>query len=307
MRRTAALAAGVAILALAASASAAVQVRARAEPDTTTLGTPVRYVLEVVVDPGVEVLLAQPAERLGPFEIVDFGELPPRTEDGKQVIGRWFTVRSFEIGHHLVPSPPVSFRMPGEEITAATPIETRISIESLVDRATGVKDLRDIKPPRPVPRDWRPFVVVGAALAVLAGLVALAVWWRRRPRAATAPPPEPADVRARRALAALAARGLTQRGAFKEYYEGLSGIVRVYLEDRFGLRAPEMTTEEFLLVTARNAELTRPQRALLGEFLRESDLVKFARHVPALADTERAFDAAARFVDETAPRPEAAA
>jgi len=302
-----ALAAGVALLIAATTTSAAVQVRAQAEPDTTTLGTPVRYVLEVVVDPGVEVLLAQPAERLGPFEIVDFGELPPRTEDGKQVMGRWFTVRGFETGHHLVPSPPVSFRMPGEEITAATPIETRISIESLVDRTTGASDVRDIKPPRHVPRDWRPFLIVGAGVALFAGLVALAVWWRRRPRAAVAPPPEPADVRARRALAALAARGLTQRGAFKEYYEALSGIVRVYLEDRFGLRAPEMTTEEFLLVTARNAELTRQQRALLAEFLRESDLVKFARHVPALADTERAFDAAARFVDETAPRPEAAA
>jgi len=297
----------LAVLLVAGPAAASVQVRARAEPDTTTIGSPVRYVLEVVAGPGVEIVMAQPTEALGKFEIVDFGDEPPRTEDGKQVIGRWFTVRSFEVGNHLVPSPPVSFRAPGEPLTAVTPIETRISIDSLVDRATGVQDLRDIKPPRPVPRDWRPFVVVGAGLATLLALAVLVRWLRRRPRAAPAPPPVPAEARARRALAELAARGLLERGAFKEYYAALSTIVRVYLEERFGLRAPEMTTEEFLLATARNAELTRPQRSALGAFLRESDLVKFARHVPALADAERAFAAAGRFVDETAPRPEAAA
>jgi hypothetical protein len=300
------IALAVALL-VAGGAEASVQVRARAEPDTTLLGSPVRYVLEVVVDAGVEVVMAQPAERLGPFEIVDFGDEPPRTEDGKQVIGRWFTLRGFEVGHQLVSSPPVSFRAPGEPLTEVTPIETRISIESLVDRATGVKDLRDIKAPRPVPRDWRPWIVVAAGLALLAALGALVVWWRRRRRTVAVAPPVPADVRARRALAQLAARGLLERGAFKEYYAALSAIVRGYLEDRFGLRAPEMTTEEFLLATTRNAELTRPQRASLGEFLRESDLVKFARHVPALVDAERAFTAAGRFVDETALRPEVAA
>jgi len=294
-------------LLVAARAGASVQVRAHAEPDTTTLGSPVRYVIEVVVDPGVEVVMAQPAERLGPFEIVDFGEQPPRTEDGKQVIGRWFTLQGFEVGHHLVPSPPVSFRAPGEALTEVTPIETRISIESLVDRTTGASDVRDIKPPRPVPRDWRPWILLASVLVGLAALAALVVWWRRRRRTIAVAPPVPADARARRALAELAARGLLERGAFKEYYAALSAIVRGYLEDRFGLRAPEMTTEEFLLATTRNAELTRPQRASLGEFLRESDLVKFARHVPALADAERAFTAAGRFVDETALRPEAAA
>ena len=61
-----------------------------------------------------------------------------------------------------------------------------------------------------------------------------------------------------------------------------------------------MTTEEFLLTTARGGSLQPAHRALLGEFLTESDLVKFARHVPTLADSERAYAAARRFVDETA-------
>jgi hypothetical protein len=61
-----------------------------------------------------------------------------------------------------------------------------------------------------------------------------------------------------------------------------------------------MTTEEFLLAAARAGRLAPLHRRLLGDFLVESDLVKFARHVPSIADSERAFDAARRFVDETA-------
>ena len=55
------------------------------------------------------------------------------------------------------------------------------------------------------------------------------------------------------------------------------------------------------MVTARGgAALQSGHRALLGDFLGESDLVKFARHHPTLADADRAFGAAERFVDETA-------
>ena len=46
------------------------------------------------------------------------------------------------------------------------------------------------------------------------------------------------------------ARGLIAEGAFKEYYSALSGIVRTYVEQRFRIRAPEMTTEAFLLAVA---------------------------------------------------------
>ena len=81
----------------------------------------------------------------------------------------------------------------------------------------------------------------------------------------------------------------------------LSDIVRSYLEGRFHLRAPEMTTEEFLQAAQRDPQLAPPQRSLLGTFLSEADLVKFARYVPAADDSERAYRAAREFVQSTAP------
>ena len=69
MRR---LAVAVALLLAAAVARAddvPVQVHAHAEPDTVTIGTRFRYVVEVVSAPGAEVVVEQPAERLGDFEL----------------------------------------------------------------------------------------------------------------------------------------------------------------------------------------------------------------------------------------------
>jgi hypothetical protein len=292
----------VTISGAARAAEPPVSVLGRAVPDTATIGSPVRYEVEVRARAGVEVFLSQPSERLGVFEIVDFGDAPPRDDGDVMVTSRWFSLVGYEVGHHLVESPRVSYRVAGEPLAAAPPAETRISLRSLVDADEGGgADVRDIAPPEPIPLDWRrPLLLAGAVLALLA--LGLSGWWimRRRTRGVAAPPLPPASETARQALQALEARALMQSGEIKEYYAELSGIVRRYLEARFGVRAPEMTTEEFLLATARGGTLSSRHRALLTDFLRESDLVKFARHRPSLADAQRALEAARHFVDETA-------
>jgi hypothetical protein len=290
----------------AASASPAaspVEIRGSVGTDPITIGQRFRYTIEVAAPTGVEILLAQPTERLGDFDIVDFGDVPTAERDGKTVITRWFELVGYEPGYHLIDSPPVRYRLPGEDLREATPTETVAEVASLLAREPNATDIRDVKPPEEPPIDRRPLYIAAATLAalLLAGFALYHVL-RRRGRGAAGPPPRPAHEIAHEELAKLRARGLPEQGAFKEYYSALTAIVRTYLEQRFRLRAPEMTTEEFLMVTARGAAaLQSGHRALLGEFLGESDLVKFARHHPTLADAERAFGAAARFITETAP------
>jgi hypothetical protein len=284
----------------AADPPAPVAVRAWVEPDTGTVGTRFRYTLEVTAPPEVEIVLSQPAERLGDFDVVDFGIEPAATRDGHTVLTRWYTLVGFSPGHRLLPSPPVHYRLPGEALREAPGRETRISIESLL-AAEEASDIRDVEGPEPVPADLRPLWALGGAVAALIALAALLHRLLNRPkRARPAPPPRPAHEVAAEALERLRSRRLAERGAFEEHYVALSGIVRAYLEERFGLRAPEMTTEEFLLASARVGVLEGRHRTLLADFLAESDLVKFARHRPTVADSERAWAAGRRFVDETA-------
>ena len=57
----------------------------------------------------------------------------------------------------------------------------------------------------------------------------------------------PAHEQAYRELERLLARELIEKGQVKEFYAGVSGVLRRYIENRFGLKAPERTTEEFLV------------------------------------------------------------
>jgi hypothetical protein len=92
----------------------------------------------------------------------------------------------------------------------------------------------------------------------------------------------------------------------------LSEIVRVYLEERFGLRAPDQTTEEFLEGLRESLALDLRHKELLRDFMIQCDLVKFARGEPERADLERLHQMASALVDETglesrpSTRPEAA-
>ena len=277
-----------------------VEVHAKAEPNTVTIGTPFRYTVEVATTPGVEVVLSQPSERIGDFDIVDFGDVPPLERDGKSVVTRWYRLVGYDTGDHLVRSPQVRYRRPGEDLAEAPADEILVSVESLLAEGGDATDIRDIKGPEAPPFDWRPYYLAGTMLAalLLVGFVLYRVLNRPR-RAMGAPPPRPAHETAHDALQRLRYRKLIEQGAFKEYYSILSAIVRTYLEQRFEVRAPEMTTEEFLARSARDGRLQTGHRSLLGEFLTEADLVKFARHLPAIADSERAYAAAKRFVDET--------
>ena len=156
-----------------------------------------------------------------------------------------------------------------------------------------MEDIRDIKGFVPVPHSlwW-----LWALLAVVV-IVVVALWWRSRRKPANVSTPvvqlSPLEI----ALAALQ-RLREDNPAVEVFYTRLSDIVRHYLEDQFRLRAPERTTEEFLYEVSRDGVLSAEHKDLLGAFLQESDLVKFARHRPGREDMDRAFGAAEKFVRE---------
>lgn len=299
------------LLAMAAGAARAqnaapVVVRAKAMPEKPTIGSHIRYEVDVVAPVGTEVVVAQPSERIGDLDIVDFGSEPPaESTDGNVTFRRWWKLVAWSTGAHTIESPPVSYRQPGAELTTAAPVTLTVDVSSVLgDADPAHTDIRDIKPPKPIPVDWRPYYAIAGVLLAIALLAyVLRVLAARRRRGVAAPPSPPAHVVALAALDALRARHLPEDGAFKEYYSTLTDIVRSYLEGRYRVRAPEMTTEEFLIASSRDGRLSVAHRRLLGEFLSESDLVKFARHLPSLADSDRAYGAAKRFVDETAERP----
>ncbi len=84
-----------------------------------------------------------------------------------------------------------------------------------------------------------------------------------------------------------------------QFYVGLSYVIRQYIEDRFEMRAPELTTEEFLSSIGNSPDFSPDHQGLLREFLRRADLVKFARVEPSSGETDNAIASVTRFLEET--------
>jgi len=158
-------------------------------------------------------------------------------------------------------------------------------------------DIRDIRGPVAIPVPWvvPALVAGGVLLALLLGWLGRR-WWRRRKL--RVPPPRPADEIALERLEA--ARGLIEPARAREFCFAVTEAVRFYIEDRFAVRAARRTTDEFLvdLVRTPTAGLAA-HGELLGDVLRQGDLVKFARATLARDEMEALHRSAVRFVQET--------
>jgi hypothetical protein len=165
------------------------------------------------------------------------------------------------------PAGPASLNVPGPRVTGTGVIDPAIPPEELA--------LRDIAPPAPLLLRSLRLIWWALGTAAAAALLFLAARALRRARAEReATPQMPAAERFARRLDALEAEGLLERGEGRELVARLSVIVREYLGALTGLNALDLTTGELV---GRLEGDPRLDAVGLEVFLREADLVKFAR------------------------------
>jgi hypothetical protein len=209
--------------------------------------------------------------------------------------------------HQLtLPSMPITVaRASGELITLCTEPHS-ITIEDPTS-STPNPQPKPNPPPRHQREEWtslKQAVGIGAIALVVGAVVAWLVQkWLKRPRPVPPPPPPrpPWEV-ARESLHDLRHAGLTREGRFAEHFDRVSDIVRRYLGDRYGFDGLESTTREML----GELRATTPRIPVLDEierFLRQADLVKFARSTPTEAECTTALGEAEQIIERTVPPP----
>lgn len=216
---------------------------------------------------------------------------------------RRLTITSWDSGYWAIP--PFRFIINGD--TAETdPLLLTVNTVP-VDTTQAI---RDIKGNYTLPfsllawlqDNWR---WIAGGLAAVALLTALFIFLYRRSRrpkpqpAAPEPPKQPLHIRTLLALEALQQQKLWQQGRTKDYYSGLTDIIRNYVEERFRVPAMEQTTDE-LLLGLRMSAMPRGQQEQLAPVLRLADMVKFAKWNTIPAENEQAMAAAIKLVQETA-------
>jgi hypothetical protein len=148
------------------------------------------------------------------------------------------------------------------------------------------------------PKFWAGWWLVG--LVVLAVATAVFIWRRRLAALRHADQGVAAAQAQEDALLALEkARALMAEATAKLYAIEVSGIIRRYIERRFGIRAPRRSTEEFIVEAQQSPNLDPRHGQLLTEFLGTCDFLKFARGLAEFSELETVHHAAVGFVSET--------
>lgn len=111
---------------------------------------------------------------------------------------------------------------------------------------------------------------------------------------------KPAHEIALNELKKLKAKKLWQNNEYKLYYSELCDITKNYLERRFKISAPEMTTEE-LIPAIKKIDIPEEVNIQLIQLFKNADLVKFAKAIPTANENEDAYTIAENTVIKTIP------
>jgi hypothetical protein len=286
-----------------------VKATVRVWPAKPTLGDSIYLRLEVEAPTGVSIDAPyQEAgdQRLGRFRVVGFVRDMQRKPDGGQLQEQTYTLEAPSSGRHRIP--PLRLEM--IDARAATGAEAKKPQELLTDEVPlevlpvpAEQATAQLKPalgeldPDVGKTGWAVILgIAGAALMLISGTILGIRALRARRRIEKQ---RSAYDEAVAQLRALEDRGAPDDTGADAWFVELSAIVRRYLESRYEIRAPELTTEEFLLVATARPELTAEHRGLLTSFLARCDRVKFAGYRPDAEESIATLAAARGFVEDT--------
>lgn len=286
-----------------------VKATVRVWPAKPSLGEPIHVRLEIEAPAGVSIdapFQEAGDQRLGRFRVIGFGRDTEHKPGGGQVQRQTYTLEAYASGRHRVP--PLRLEVIDSRGSAADGkhkpqelLTEEVSLEIAPVKAEAAN--ADLKPPRgsldPEVGGTSPIAILGVASLVLvlgAGGLLLFSTLRTRRRIQQQ---RSAYEEAVSALRALEDRGAPDAEEADGWFVELSAIVRRYLEQRYEIRAPELTTEEFLLVATARPELSVEHRSLLSSFLEHCDRVKFAGYRPGAEESLAMLAEAREFVEDT--------
>lgn len=280
-----------------------------ARPRTATVGDPIRIELTVSLPRGFQAKLPELKDQVGDFTVLEPQASPgPPTTPRRGTAGEdesaadspgtrraSYVVALFRPGSFEFPSLSISIRdASGKEYSAASPA-IKIEIRSVL---TGNDDkLKDLKRQAEIEDPARWLYRLGIVLLVLT--LALLGWllWRKRQKPAlprTAVPGLDPYALAEADLRDLMGRGLLERGFVKQFYVGISEIVKRVLEAGYQISTSEKTTTEIMegLLQVSPHVPTGAELSRIETFLSGCDLVKFAKYLPSAPENDVTIQAA---------------
>lgn len=222
-----------------------------------------------------------------------------------------FTITSFEDSTFIIP--PFPFLADGDTLKSLSfmltvsyyqPDSTFIS---KIDTAQAIP-LADIKEPINAPMTFAEFkqrfgklilIFLGALLLIAAAIYVYIRRKQNKPIFAPAAPKVPAHIKALEALEEIKQEGIPQGERLRKYYDKITYVIRVYIEDRFAVPAPDYISFEIVAALKTLPEVPDEQTANIQQLLQTADMVKFAKYTPDIYVSEQNLKYAFDFVHVT--------
>ncbi len=252
----------------------------------------------------------------GDFEIVNYGnweviknQLTPESLKWENLNGAWYLINDVKVqcwmsGVYIMP--PLSIATADTTIVVdymPTPLQVEIpdQLTTAQDSTQTIAPIKDIIREGRTVEDfyWLIFGMIALSLLLLA-FVLYRKYGNKTDQEAAEPeqPTLPAHIIAQQALQQLKSEELWQQNKIKEYQSRLTYVIREYLENRYGIKALESTTDE-IKRALKKQDFDMKYEAKLSDILQMADLIKFAKAKPPADIHDRFMDDALDFVNNT--------
>ena len=260
-------------------------------------GEPIELLVTIKAPPAAGARLMLPEDgRLGDFDVLSWEQADTGRDALDIAERRRILVSTFESGSVEFPGLETSYGTRSSVVTE--PIEFQIS--SLVEGDFDPSDFNDIRGPvddlaSDAETIWTPGVITATSIGgVIAALAIAFVLGRRRKT-----PPRIPHEWALAELARIESEGMSNEGDATLRYERIESVLRWYVAFRFGIDAPDRTSNELVEAIVADMSINDDARAILERIVRGGDRVKFAGGVASSRDCKDALTSTRDFVRET--------
>ncbi|MBO4428105.1 MAG: hypothetical protein J5771_06460 [Bacteroidales bacterium] len=222
---------------------------------------------------------------------------------GKKAPARYrgsVVIAPFEEGTYNLPDVYV-LRSDGKTIDTLKFDACTLEVKDVLADTTGFK-VRDIKAQMRYPVTFRealPYILGGLLAAGVIALGVLLIIRYRRRKAGLLAPKDPPHIVALRELDRYRSDKYWAPEKQKAFYSGVTDTLKAYIDARFGVDAPEMTTAELFAALADIRDISPELKADLQEMFERADFVKFAKYIAPDGDNAKVLPLSVRFVTDT--------
>lgn len=291
------------LLMLPVALSAQTTVRASIDSAAILIGQQTVIHLDVSQEKGKKVQFPSFSEGLMPgIEVISASKPDTEEVDDRIIrIKQDLLVTSFDSGLYYIPA--IKF-VSGNDTLKTNSLGLKVVTLPVDTVKKNFHDIKGVMKPEWVWADYH-FIVLSVLIIlflIVMGIYAYLRYKKNKPFLITkaAEPKLPPHIKAVSELETIKKEKLWQQGREKDYYTRLTDVLRVYLTDRFGVNALEMTSAEIL-----NIVRCYPEAQVVFQNLKSilelSDYVKFAKLHPLPDENEQSMMNAMLFIDSTKP------